>query len=114
MARIVKGGLIQCSSTHSGAEDPKTIASAMHEKAMGFIEEAGTQGVQVLCLQELYNGPYFCAEQETRWYDITEPIPDGPTTQLMCETAKRLGMVLVVPIYEMDLPGLYYNTAAVI
>ncbi|MDA0989370.1 MAG: acyltransferase, partial [Verrucomicrobia bacterium] len=57
---------------------------------------------------------YFCAEQDSRWYDTAEPIPDGPTTQLMCETAKRLGMVMVIPIYEVDLPGIYYNTAAVI
>ena len=114
MPRIVKAGLIQCSSTHPGDADPKEIRSAMTDKHMGFIEEAGKQGVQVLCLQELFYGPYFCAEQHPRWYDITEPIPDGPTVQLMCETAKRLGMVLIVPIYEVDLPGVYYNSAAVI
>ncbi len=114
MPRIVKAGLIQCSSTHAGDTDPKEIRSAMIEKHMGFIEEAGKQGVQVLCLQELFYGPYFCAEQQPRWYDITEKIPEGPTIQLMCETAKRLGMVLVVPIYEVDLPGVYYNSAAVI
>jgi len=114
MARIVKGGLIQAKTTHPGTEDPKVIREAMIEKHMAFIEDAASQGVQMLCLQELFYGPYFCAEQQTRWYDITESIPDGPTIQLMCETAKRLGMVLVVPIYEMDLPGVYYNTAAVI
>jgi N-carbamoylputrescine amidase len=111
---MVRGGLVQASSTHDGTADPKVIAQAMTEKAMGVIEDAAKQGVQVLCLQELFNGPYFCAEQNPRWYAITEQIPDGPTTQLMCETAKRLGMVLVVPIYEVDLPGIYYNTASVI
>ena len=70
--------------------------------------------MQVLCLQELFYGPYFCAEQSDRWYDITEPIPDGPTIRLMMETAKRLGMVMIVPVYEVDLPGVYYNSAAVI
>ncbi len=114
MPRMVRGGLVQAAATHDGSADPKVIAKAMTEKAMAVIEDAAKQGVQVLCLQELFNGPYFCAEQDTRWYDITEQIPDGPTTQLMCETAKRLGMVLVVPIYEMDLPGIYYNTASVI
>jgi N-carbamoylputrescine amidase len=114
MPRIVKGGLIQTSVTHSGAEDPQVIKKAMTEKTMGFIEEAGKRGVHVLCLQEIYNGPYFCAEQDIRWYDVTEPIPDGPTTQLMCETAKRLGMVIILPIYEVELPGVYYNAAAVI
>ena len=114
MARIVKAGLIQTSSTHPGDAEPGVIRDAMIEKTMGLTEQAGEAGVQVLCLQELFYGPYFPAEQETRWYDLTEEIPDGPTTQLMMETAKRLGMVLVVPIYEVDGPGIYYNTASVI
>jgi N-carbamoylputrescine amidase len=114
MPRNVKGGLIQIRSTNDGSDDPREIAKAMTEKTMGYIEQAAKQGVQVLCLQELFNGPYFCAEQTPRWYDITEKIPDGKTIQLMCETARRLGMVMIVPIYEVDLPGIYYNTAAVI
>ena len=59
-------------------------------------------------------GPYFCAEQKTKWYELTEEIPDGPTTKLMQDIAKRLGMVIVVPIYEVEKTGVYYNTAAVI
>jgi beta-ureidopropionase len=114
MARIVRAGLIQASSSHSGEADPATIREAMIEKHMGMIEDAAKDGVQVICLQELFYGPYFCAEQEMRWYDITESIPDGPTVQLMMETAKRLGMVMVIPIYEEDGAGIYYNTAAVI
>ena len=114
MARVVRGGLIQMSTTHDGSASPAEIRTAMIDKHMGFIEEAAKKGVQVLCLQELFYGPYFCAEQESRWYEITEKIPDGPTVQLMCETAKRLGMVIVVPSYEVDLPGVYYNSAAVI
>jgi N-carbamoylputrescine amidase len=65
-------------------------------------------------MQELFYGPYFCAEQETKWYDLTEKIPDGPTTKLMCELAKKHNMVLVVPIYEEEQSGVYYNTASVI
>ena len=114
MSRIIKAALIQAASTHDGAEDPKVIRSAMIDKHISMIEDAAKKGVQVLCLQELFYGPYFCAEQETRWYSITEQIPDGPTTQLMMETAKRLGMVIVVPIYEVDGTGIYYNTASVI
>ena len=114
MSRIVKSALIQASSTHPGDADPQTIRTAMIEKHMAMIEDAAKQGVQVLCLQELFYGPYFCAEQTTRWYDITEPVPDGPTIQLMMETAKRLGIVLIVPIYEVDGTGIYYNTAALI
>ncbi|MEM7166754.1 MAG: nitrilase-related carbon-nitrogen hydrolase [Planctomycetota bacterium] len=114
MTRIVKGGLIQAKVTHEGDASPVEIKNAMIEKHMAMIEDAAKKGVQIICLQELFYGPYFCAEQEARWYDITEAIPDGPTTQLMCETAKRLNMVIVLPIYEVDLPGVYYNTAAVI
>ena len=86
----------------------------MIDKHMALIEEAAAKGVQILCMQELFYGPYFPAEQEMRWYDITEEIPTGPTIQLMMETARRLGMVLIVPIYEVDGTGIYYNTAAVI
>lgn len=114
MARIVKSGLIQAASSHPGDAPLGTIKAGMIEKHLKFIEAASGAGVQILCLQEIFYGPYFCAEQDVRWYSTAEPIPDGPTTQLMCETAKRLGMVLVVPIYEVDLPGVYYNTAAVI
>jgi N-carbamoylputrescine amidase len=70
----------------------------------------------VCCLQELFYGPYFCAEQTMTWYEIAEPIPDGPTIKLMQTVARKHGMVLIVPIYEAEVtPGnLYYNTAAVI
>jgi N-carbamoylputrescine amidase len=86
----------------------------MIEKHMKLIEQAAREGVQVLSLQELFYGPYFPAEQSMRWYGLTEQVPDGPTIQLMMETAKRLGIVLVVPIYEVEGTGIYYNTAAVI
>lgn len=114
MPRIVRSGLIQASSTHAGDAALPEIKQAMIDKHIAMIEDAARQRVQILCLQEIFYGPYFCAEQDIRWYDTAEAIPNGPTTQLMCETAQRLGMVLVVPIYEVDLPGVYYNTAAVI
>ena len=90
------------------------IKAAMIEKHIALLEEAAAAGCQVVCMQEIFYGPYFCAEQEIRWYGMTERIPDGPTTQLMMETAKRLGMVIIVPIYEVEQPGIYYNTASVI
>jgi len=114
MSRIVKSALIQATSTHPGTEDPAVVREAMIAKHIPLIEEAAAKGVQVLCLQELFYGPYFCAEQKTRWYSITEKIPDGPTTQLMCELARKHNLVLIVPIYEITLDGIYYNTAAVI
>jgi N-carbamoylputrescine amidase len=86
----------------------------MVDKHVAMIAAAADKGAQVLCMQELFYGPYFCAEQETKWYDLTEKIPDGPTTKLMCELAKKHNMVMVVPIYEEDMAGVYYNTASVI
>ncbi len=87
---------------------------AMTEAHLPYIEEAAKQGVQVLCFQEIFTSPYFCPSQDAKWYGMTEPIPEGPTTQLMMELAKKHNMVIVAPIYEEDMTGIYYNTAAVI
>jgi N-carbamoylputrescine amidase len=86
----------------------------MIEKHVAMIRHAGAEGAQIVCLQEIFYGPYFCAEQTTRWYDFTEPVPDGPTIKLMQSLAKELKLALVVPVYEIEAAGFYYNTAAVI
>jgi N-carbamoylputrescine amidase len=114
MPRTVKCGLIQ--ATHAGPTDApiEEIKRANIDKHVKMIEDAARQGVQILCMQEVFTTPYFCAEQETRWYEAVEKIPDGPTTKLMQEVAKQHSMVIVVPIYEEDIAGIYYNTAAVI
>jgi beta-ureidopropionase len=114
MPNIVRGGLIQAGATHDGGAPLEIIKKAMIDKHLGFLEEAARRGCHVVCLQEIFYGPYFCAEQNTHWYKMTEPMPEGPTTRLMCQTAKRLGMVLIVPIYEVEGTGIYYNAAAVI
>jgi len=114
MPRIVRGGLIQATLCESAASPVAKIKQAMIDKHVAMIAKAADQGAQVVCLQELFYGPYFCAEQKTRWYELTEPIPDGPTTKMFQEVAKRLGMVIVLPIYEVENTGVYYNTAAVI
>ena len=114
MARVVKCGLIQASSAASADESLEKIREANIEKHMKFLDDAGRQGVQIVCMQEIFTGPYFCAEQNTRWYDATEKIPDGPTTRLMQEVARKYSMAIVVPIYEEEETGVYYNTAAVI
>ncbi len=90
------------------------IVKAMTEKHIPYIEEAGKKGVQILCLQEIFTTPYFCPSQDAKWYSTAEAIPDGPTTQLMCEYAKKYNMVIIVPIYERESAGIFYNTAAVI
>src|SRR5213596_2785481 len=114
MPRIVKCGLIQTSLAAGVDESIEKIRDAQTERTLKYIDQAGKQGVQMLCMQEIFTGPYFCAEQSTRWYDAVEKIPDGPTTKLMQEYAKKYSMVIVVPLYEEEDTGVYYNTAAVI
>ena len=114
MSKVVKCGLIQATHACSTSEPLEIIREANIAKHIPLIEQAAKEGVQIICMQEIFTGPYFCAEQTTRWYDSTEAIPDGPTTKLMQEIAKRHSMVIVVPIYEEESPGVYYNTAAVI
>lgn len=114
MARIVRGGLIQASLAAPADSPLEKIKSAMIDKHVALIEQAASKGVQVLCLQEIFYGPYFCAEEQVKWYNTAERIPDGPTTKLMQEIARKHGMVIIVPIYEEDMTGVFYNTAAVI
>ena len=110
----VKCGLIQMALKGDGSMQPDEIRERMIEAHIPFIEDAGKQGVQILCFQEVFTQPYFCPSQDRKWYAAAERIPDGPTTQLMMEYAKKYNMVIVVPIYEEHMTGVYYNTAAVI
>ena len=112
-SNLLRGGLIQMALKASTDESPEKIREVMNEAHIPLIEEAGQKGVQVLCLQEVFNQPYFCPSQDAKWYAAAEAIPDGPTTRLMQELAKKHKMVIVVPIYEEDITGVYYNTAAV-
>jgi len=113
MAKL-KGGLIQMGLKADTGSSPQLIKEAMIEAHLPLIEKAGQQGVQVLCFQEVFTQPYFCPSQDSKWYAAAEPIPDGPTTRLMQDLAKKHRMVIVVPIYEEEMTGVYYNTAAVI
>jgi beta-ureidopropionase len=106
--------LIQAHNDVDGSrpvDEHKKAAIAKHER---MIREAKGKGAQIVCLQEIFYGPYFCTEQTTKWYEATEYIPNGPTTKRMQSLAKELGIVLIVPMYEIEAPGFYYNTAAVI
>jgi beta-ureidopropionase len=114
MARTVKCGLIQASNACQVDEPIEKIKQANIEKNLRFIEQAAGQGVQIICMQEVFTTPYFCAEQSAHWYAAVEKIPDGSTVRLMQEVAKKHGMVIIVPIYEEEVTGIYYNTAAVI
>lgn len=114
MPRITRAALIQASNALPDSTDLEAIKAAMIEKHVGLIAEAAERGANVCCLQEIFYGPYFCAEQDPRWYRTAEAVPDGPTTRLMQELAKKHAMVMVVPVYEEAMTGVYYNTAAVI
>ena len=67
----------------------------------------------MICFQELFYGPYFCQVQDKQFYDYAESIP-GPTTERFQALAKELGMVMILPMYEEEQPGVLYNTAAVV
>ena len=113
-SQVVRCGLIQLSNPVNDESKPVAdIVEAMFQKHLAYIEEAGQKGVQILGLQEVFNGPYFCPSQDKRWYEAAEPVP-GPTVERLQPIAKKYNMVIVVPIYEKAMRGLYYNTAAVI
>ncbi len=114
MPRTVKCGLIQAKNASPTDASIEEIKQKNIEKHLAMIGDAAKQGVQILCMQEVFTTPYFCAEQQTRWYDAVEKIPEGPTTKLMQEIARKHNMVIIVPIYEEEITGIYYNTAAVI
>ncbi len=114
MPRTVLSGLIQASNPiNDESKSVAEIQAAMLEKHLPFIHEAGKKGVQILCLQEIFNGPYFCPGQDKRWYDAAEPIP-GPTVEKLQPLCAQYKMVMVVPLYEREMAGVYYNSAAVI
>ncbi|MEE8336045.1 MAG: nitrilase-related carbon-nitrogen hydrolase [Candidatus Neomarinimicrobiota bacterium] len=114
MPRNVKSGLIQMSLALTEGEGTiAEIKSAMLEKHLPFINKAGRQGVQILCLQEIFNTPYFCPGQDQSWYASAESVP-GPAVEMMQEYARKYNMVIIVPVYEKEQAGLLYNTAAII
>ncbi|MFC9659140.1 nitrilase-related carbon-nitrogen hydrolase [Nocardia sp. NPDC127606] len=102
---IVRAALVQ--TTWTGDKESMTEA---HED---YAREAAAQGAQVICFQELFYGPYFCQLQDTKFYEYAESVP-GPTTERFAALAAELNMVMVLPVYEREMDGLLYNTAAVI
>ncbi len=106
MSNIVTAALLQTDWTGD-----KESMIVKHEEAA---REAASKGAQIICFQELFYGPYFCQVQDAEYYEYTEYIPDGPTTKRFQALAKELDMVMVLPMYEIEQPGVYYNTAAVI
>src|SRR3954471_11536945 len=106
MANVVRAALVQCTWTG----DTESMI-AKHEE---YARQAAAQGAKVIGFQEVFNAPYFCQVQEAEHYRWAEQVPDGPTVRRMRELARETGMVVVVPVYEVEQSGFYYNTAAVI
>jgi len=102
---VVRAALVQ--SKWTGDKD------SMIKANVALARRAAEEGAQILCFQELFYGPYFCQVQDPEYFSYTESIP-GPTTELMQELALETHMVLVVPIYEVEQEGIFYNTAVVI
>src|SRR5438128_12677646 len=105
MARIVRCALIQATCSTPTEEPLEKIKNEAIEKHLKLIDEAAREGAKILCMQEIFTGPYFCAEQTARWYGMGEKIPDGPTVPLMRETARKHGMAIIVPLCDEDIKG---------
>jgi N-carbamoylputrescine amidase len=86
----------------------------MVEAAVKLAREAAAQGARVVCFQELFYGPYFCQVQDPQYFSLAEAVPGGPITELMRDLARELSIVLIVPVFEEEQPGVYYNTAFVV
>ncbi|MER7640667.1 MULTISPECIES: nitrilase-related carbon-nitrogen hydrolase [Streptomyces] len=106
MSTVIRAALFQTAWTGD-----KESMIQVHEQA---VRDAAAQGAQVLCFQELFYGPYFCQVQDKAFYEYAEAIPDGPIVKRFQALAKEHGIVLILPMYEEEQPGVLYNTAAVI
>jgi beta-ureidopropionase len=105
VAEVVRAALVQTKWT--GDQESMTKA---HED---YARQAAAAGAKVICFQELFYGPYFCQLQDPKFYEYAESVP-GPTTERFQALAAELGLVMVLPVYEEEQPGVLYNTAAVI
>ena len=101
---------IRAAITQTTWTGDKESMIAKHEQ---FARDAAADGAQIICFQELFYGPYFGIIEDAKYYDYAEPA-DGPIVQRFAKLAKELKMVIVLPIYEEDMPGVYYNTAVVV
>ncbi|MEY3449474.1 MAG: hypothetical protein RL749_1095, partial [Verrucomicrobiota bacterium] len=106
MADSVRVGLIQLT-----AED---TPAANVRKTLPRIEEAAAKGAKIIGLQEMFTTKYFCITQDPRNFDLAEPIETGPSVTELAKAAKRLGVVIVAPLFEARGSEVYHNTAAVI
>jgi N-carbamoylputrescine amidase len=81
-------------------------------KIIESVGKATALGAELVVLQELHNGIYFCQNEDTAHFDLAEPIP-GPSTETFSSLAKEFGVVIVASLFEKRAAGLYHNTAVV-
>ncbi len=106
---ILTVGLVQ----RAGSDDVQTNVRS----ALDGAREAASKGARIICLQEMFNAPYFCKAEEHARFNYAEPIlpPDtGPTVRACQDAAKQLKAVIIAPVFERRAQGLYHNSAAVI
>ncbi len=101
---MLKTGIVQQSCSEDREDNIR--------KSIAGIRSCAAQGAQLVVLQELHTGVYFCQSEETARFDMAEAIP-GPSTQVFGALAKELGIVLVTSLFEKRAPGLFHNTAVV-
>lgn len=100
----MKVGLVQQSCSTNKQENI--------EKSIAGIADCAAKGAELVVLQELHCGIYFCQAEETAMFDLASPIP-GPDTEIFAAVAQKYGVVLVTSLFEKRAPGLYHNTAVV-
>lgn len=101
---IIKVGLVQQSCSGDRQQNI--------QKSLEGIASCTAAGAQLVVLQELHCGPYFCQAEDTSMFDWASPIP-GPDTEVFSEAAREYGVVLVSSLFEKRAPGLYHNTSVV-
>lgn len=101
----MKIGIIQQANTANREDNISRLQSKIRDLA--------SKGAEVIVLQELHNGLYFCQTEETDIFDQAETIP-GPSTESFGKLANELGVVIVLSLFEKRAAGLYHNTAVVI
>ncbi|WP_174546556.1 nitrilase-related carbon-nitrogen hydrolase [Nocardiopsis dassonvillei] len=106
MPHNVRAALVQT----EWAGDTESMLAVHEEHA----RDAAAQGARVIGFQEVFNAPYFCQVQDPEHHRWAEAVPDGPTVTRFRALARELGIVMVLPVFEVESPGFYYNTAAVV
>src|SRR5690348_1969453 len=98
-------GLLQMRSTPEPAEN---LARAVEK-----IREASARGAQIICMDELFRGEYFCRTEDSGLFNLAEPIP-GPATEALAQIAREKRVVIVASLFERRAAGIYHNTCAVL